>query len=133
MRRVIAVLVATLVAAGSLLAQQGGAGGGAGAAPAPTCPPSGYGAQGYYGMFVQNEDGYTAYEIASPCIGKDVREVAESIGMGRGKVMGVKNVIGVQFRADGTMADGTGMAKLAGAEFHMAYYLPAMRMFLNGT
>ena len=84
-------------------------------------------------MFAQNDDGFTAYEIASPCIGKDVREVAESIGMGRGKVMGVKNVIGVQFRADGTMADGTGMAKLTNAEFHIAYYLPAMRMFLNGT
>ena len=84
-------------------------------------------------MFAQNDDGFTAYEIASPCIGKDVRDVAESIGMGRGKVMGVKNVIGVQFRADGTMADGTGMAKLTNAEFHIAYYLPAMRMFLNGT
>ena len=84
-------------------------------------------------MFAQNDDGFTAYEIASPCIGKDVREVAESIGMGRGKVMGVKNVIGVQFRADGTMADGTGMARLTNAEFHIAYYLPAMRMFLNGT
>jgi hypothetical protein len=64
--------------------------------------------------------------------------VAESIGMGRGKVMGVKNVIGVQFRADGTMADGTmadgtAMARLTNAEFHIAYDLPAMRMFLNGT
>src|SRR4029453_17935689 len=45
----------------------------------------------------------------------------------------VKNAIGVQFRADGTMADGAGMARLTNAEFHIAYYLPAMRMFLNGT
>jgi hypothetical protein len=84
-------------------------------------------------MFAQNDDGFTAYEIASPCVGKDVRDVAESIGMARGKIMGIKNVIGVQFRADGTLADGTGMAKLSNAEFHIAYYLPAMRMFLNGT
>src|SRR5436190_6285044 len=84
-------------------------------------------------MFAQNDDGFTAYEIASPCVGKDVRDVAESIGMARGKIMGIKNVIGVQFRADGTLADGTGMAKLSNAEFHVAYYLPAMRMFLNGT
>ena len=135
MRRVLALSVAALLTSAALLAQ-GGGGGGTGATPAgqpPTCAPNGYGAQGYYAMFAQNDDGFTAYEIASPCIGKDVREVAESIGMGRGKVMGVKNVIGVQFRADGTMADGTGMAKLANAEFHIAYYLPAMRMFLNGT
>jgi hypothetical protein len=84
-------------------------------------------------MFAQNDDGFTAYEIASPCLSKDVRDVAESIGMGRGKIMGVENVIGVQFRADGTMADGNGTARLTNAEFHIAYYLPAMRMFLNGT
>jgi hypothetical protein len=62
-----------------------------------------------------------------------VREVAESIGMGRNKLLGLKNVIGVQFKADGTFADGAGMAKLSNAEFHIAYYIPAMRMFLNGT
>ena len=133
MRRAIAFSVAVLVTTAALIAQGGGGRGGAAAAPEPTCPASGYAAQGYYGMFAQNDDGFTAYEIASPCIGKDVRDVAESIGMGRGKVMGVKNVIGVQFRADGTMADGTRMAKLTNAEFHMAYYLPAMRMLLNGT
>ncbi len=130
MRRVIALSVSALLTGAALLAQGGGP---APAGPAQTCAPNGYGAQGYYSMFVQNDDGFTAFEIASPCIGKDVREVAESIGMGRGKVMSVKNVIGVQFRADGTMADGTGMARLTNAEFHIAYYLPAMRMFLNGT
>src|SRR4051794_118643 len=83
MRRAIALSAATLLTGIALLAQ-GGAGGPA--VQPPTCPASGYGAQGYYGMFAQNEDGFTAYEIASPCIGKDVREVAESIGMGRGKV-----------------------------------------------
>src|SRR5439155_27003179 len=36
-------------------------------------------------------------------------------------------------KADGTMADGNGMAKLTNAEFHIAYYIPAMRKFLNGT
>ena len=136
MRRVIALSVAALLGGAALLAQQAGGAGGTGPAPvqqAPTCAANGYGAQGYYAMFAQNDDGFTAYEIASPCIGKDVREVAESIGMGRGKVMGVKNVIGVQFRADGSMADGTGMAKLTNTEFQIAYYLPAMRMLLNGT
>src|SRR5919204_4985787 len=101
-----AVLAAALLTAGVLLAQEGGGGRGmAPAGPPPTCPPSGYAAQAYYALFGQNGgDGLTAYEIASPCIGKDVREVAESIGMGRSKLLGVKNVIGVQFRADGTMA-----------------------------
>ena len=90
--------------------------------------------QAYYAGFGQNGgDGQTAFEIASPCIGKDVREVAESIGMGRSRLLGVKNVIGIQFSADGTMADGAGMAKLTKSDFHIAYNLPAMRMMLNGT
>jgi hypothetical protein len=104
-----------------------------GLAPPSTCPSSGYAPQAYYAMFAQNDDGFTAYEVASPCVATDVREVAESIGMGRGKLMGVKNVIGVQFRADGTFADSTVTARLSNTEFHIAYYLPAMRMFLNGT
>ena len=107
---------------------------GAPAGPAPACPASGYGAQAYYAGFGQNGgDGNTAYEIASPCIGKDVREVAESIGMGRNKLFGAKNVIGIQFRANGTMANGAAMDKLANAEFHISYAIPAMRMLLKGT
>src|ERR1051325_2634113 len=126
MRSVIGFSVAVFLAAVTFLAQEGGRGQGMPTAgPPPTCPSSGYVAQAYYALFGQNGgDGLTAYEIASPCIGKDVREVAESIGMGRSKLIGVKNVIGVQFKADGTMADGaeaTGMAKLANAEFHIAY------------
>jgi hypothetical protein len=62
-----------------------------------------------------------------------VREVAESIGMGRNTLLGVKNVIGIMFSAEGTLADAGGMARLTRADFHMAYYLPAMRMLLTGT
>ncbi len=135
MRRAIALSAAACLTCAALLAQ-GGGGGPAAPPPSqapPACAANGYAAQRSYGMFAQNDDGFTAYEVASPCVGKDVRDVAESIGMGRGKVMTVNSVIGVQFRADGTMADGAGMARLANAEFHIAYYLPAMRMFLNGT
>jgi hypothetical protein len=90
--------------------------------------------QAYYSLFGQNGgDGATAYEIASPCIGKDVRDVAEAIGMGRNRLLGVKNVIGIMFSATGTMAGAGGMDTLTKADFHIAYYLPAMRMFLNGT
>jgi hypothetical protein len=133
MRRLIALSAAALLTCAALLAQGRAGAPAAAAAQAPVCPPTGYASQRSYGMFAQNDDGFTAYEIASPCVGKEVRDVAESIGMGRGKVMTVNSVIGVQFRADGTMADGAGMARLANAEFHIAYYLPAMRMFLNGT
>src|SRR5262245_31246730 len=133
MRTAIAVSVAVLVTAAAVVAQTACGRARAGPSQATTGPASGYAAQRNYGIFAQNDDGFTAYAIASPCIGKDVRDVAESIGMGRGKVMGVENVIGVQFRADGAMADGAGMARLTNAEFHIAYYLPAMRMFLNGT
>ena len=140
MRKVYALAAAVaLLAGGVLMAQEEGGGrggrmGGAPAGPPPACPASGYGAQAYYAGFGQNGgDGQTWYEIASPCIGKDVREVAESIGMGRNKLLGVKNLIGAQFRVDGTLADGAGMAKLANAEFHIAYYIPAMRAMLKGT
>jgi len=137
MRKVFALAAASLLASGAVLAQEGGRGGRMGGAPAgppPACAPNGYGSQAYYAGFGQNGgDGQTWYEIASPCIGKDVREVAESIGMGRNKLLGVKNLIGAQFRVDGTMADGAGMAKLANSEFHIAYYIPAMRAMLKGT
>ena len=116
MRKVFALTAAALLTGGVLMAQQeggaapqggrGGRGMGGQVITPPTCPANGYGAQAYYGVFGQNGgDGNTAYEVASPCIGK----------------------------ADGTMADGNGMAKLTNAEFHIAYYIPAMREFLNGT
>ncbi|HXD20964.1 MAG TPA: hypothetical protein VN654_28330 [Vicinamibacterales bacterium] len=136
MRKVIAVAAVALLAGGVLTAQEGRGGRGmaAPAGPPPACPASGYGAQAYYAGFGQNGgDGQTFYEIASPCIGQDVRDVALSIGMGRNSLLGVKNVIGVQFRANGTLADGAGMAKLANAEFHIAYNIPAMRAMLKGT
>lgn len=135
MRKVIVFAAALLVAANAS-GQEGGRMGGAGqpAQPPPPCPPSGYMPQAYYSLFGQNGgDGATAYEIASPCIGKEVRDVAQSIGMGRNKLLGVKNVITTMFSAEGTMADAGGMAKLTKADFHISYVLPAMRTFLTGT
>jgi hypothetical protein len=100
---------------------------------APVCPPSGY-APPMYGVFGQNAGGgQTSYEIASPCIPKEVRDAAEAIGMGRTKPLGVKNVITIMFTAEGTLADSGGMNKLSKADFHINYVIPAMRMFLNGT
>jgi len=129
------VVAGVVLLATNAFAQEGGMGRGGGAAgPAPTCPASGYGAQAYYAMFGQNGgDGATAYEVASPCVGKDVREVAEAVGMVRTKMPAIKSVIGIQFRVDDTLADGAGMAKLANTEFHMAYNIPAMRAMLKGT
>ena len=102
-------------------------------APALTCPPSGY-APPMYGQFGQNGGGgQTAYEIASPCIPKEVRDAAEAIGMGRTRPLGVKNVITIMFSAEGTLADTGGMDKLSKADFHISYVVPAMRMFLEGT
>src|SRR3989442_13724869 len=99
----------------------------------PSCTPSGY-APPMYGVFGQNGGGgQVSYEIASPCIPKEVRDVAEAIGMGRNKPLGVKNVITIMFSAEGTLADQGGMDKLSKADFHVNYVVPAMRMFLNGT
>src|SRR5262245_46086151 len=133
MRTAIAGTVAFLlagVAIGAQMANQQPTG------PAPTCPASGYMPQAYYAMFGQNGgDGQTAFEIASACTGQDVRDVATAIGMGRNQVLGVKNIITIMFTADGTWTDpaGGGTSRLTKTDFHMAYYLPAMRMFLNGT
>ena len=99
------------------------------AAPPPTCPASGY-SQPYYGLFGQNGgDGQTAYEIAGPCIGQEVRDAATAIGMGRNRLLGVKNVITTMFSAEGTLAGD----KLTKGDFHISYAIPAMRMFLEGT
>jgi hypothetical protein len=126
MRRVIWAVAAMLLPAMAIGGQRG-----AQAPPAnpPTCPPGGY-SPPYYAMFGQNGgDGQTAYEIASPCIGPEVRAAATAIGMGRNRVLGVKNVITIMFTAEGTFAGD----KVTKADFHIAYYLPAMRMFLEGT
>jgi hypothetical protein len=48
--------------------------------------------------------------------------------MGRNKLLGVKNVITIMFSAEGTFGGDT-----LKADFHISYYLPAMRMFLEGT
>ena len=131
MRTIVSSVVAMLLAATAVAAQRGMANQPAG--PPPTCPPSGY-SPAYYALFGQNGgDGQTAYEIASPCIGQAVREAAVAIGMGRNRLLGVKNVITVMFTAEGTMADGGGIARLKKADLHIAYYLPAMRMFLEGA
>lgn len=99
----------------------------------PVCPPGGY-AQPMYGVFGQNGGGgQTSYEIASPCIPKEVRDAAEAIGMGRTKPLGVKNVITIMFTAEGTLADSGGTDKLTKADFQISYVVPAMRMFLNGS
>jgi hypothetical protein len=99
MRRVMFAAATVLLAAMAVGAQgRGGAPQAAQTPPAPTCPPSGY-SPPYYAMFGQNGgDGQTAFEIASPCIGTEVREAATAIGMGRNRLLGIKNVITIMFR-----------------------------------
>src|SRR5437870_6555504 len=97
------------------------------------CPPGGY-APPMYGVFGQNGGGgQVSYEIASPCIPKEVRDAAEAIGMGRNKPLGVKNVITIMFSAEGTLAGQCSADKLSNAVFPTNHVVPAMRMFLNGT
>src|SRR5262245_3194848 len=116
MRPQIVVGAIALLIAASAAAQQ----------PSLVCPPGGY-APPMYGVFGQNGGGgQTSYEIASPCIPKEVRDAAEAIGMGRTKPLGVKNVITIMFSAEGTLADAGGMDKLNKADFHISYVVPAM-------
>src|SRR3989441_7789503 len=102
--------------------------------PVPVCPAGGY-APPMYGVFGQNGGGgQTSYEIASPCIPKEVRDAAEAIGMGRTKPLGVKNVITIMFSAQGTLAGpGPGMDKLTKADVQISYVVPAMRLALEGS
>ena len=124
MRQLLVAVAAALLVGTSAGAQQ---------PAAPVCPAGGY-APPMYGVFGQNGGGgQTSYEIASPCIPKEVRDAAEAIGMGRNKPLGVKNVITIMFSAEGTLAGQGGMDKLSKADFHINYVVPAMRMFLNGT
>src|SRR5213593_3275132 len=102
--------------------------------PALVCPPGGY-VPPMYGVFGQNGGGgQVSYEIASPCIPREVRDAAEAIGMGCNKPLGVKNVITIMFSAQGTLAGpGSSMDKLTKADFHISYVVPAMRLFLDGS
>ena len=55
-------------------------------------------------MFGQNGgDGQTAYEIASPCIGREVRDAAIAIGMGRNRVHTDKMEVTERFRREGDL------------------------------
>src|SRR5919108_5446105 len=95
MRQLLMVSATALLLGTSVSAQQTGA---------LACPPAGY-APPMYGVFGQNGGGgQVSYEIASPCIPKEVRDAAEAIGMGRTKPLGVKNVITIMFTAEGTIA-----------------------------
>src|SRR5437867_6730677 len=123
MRQLLVAVAAALLVGTSAGAQQ---------PAAPVCPAGGY-ASPMYGVFGRNGGGgQTTYEIASPCIPKEVRDAAEAIGMGRTKPLGVKNVSTIMFSAEGTFADQGVTNKLSKAGFHISYVVPAMRTFLNG-
>ena len=99
----------------------------AAAPPEPTCPANGY-AKPWYGTFGDNDGVLRAYEIASPCNGKAVRDAATAIGMGRFRPLGVKNVSTIRFQAKGQFADEKG--KLGPAELvdvSVNYTIPAGR------
>src|SRR6266481_8979150 len=104
MRQLLVASAAALLVGTSAGAQQ----------PVPVvCPAGGYAAP-MYGVFGQNGGGgQTSYEIASPCIPKEVRDAAEAIGMGRTKPLGVKNVSTIMFSADGTFEEQGGTNKLS--------------------
>jgi len=96
------------------------------------CPPGGY-AKPIYGSFGDNDGLVRAYEIASPCVGPEVRAVASAIGMGRFKPLGVKNLSTMRFQAKGRIADGRGRmveAELVDVGIH--YGLPALRIAIQG-
>jgi hypothetical protein len=102
---------------------------------APTAPPAcsstGY-AKPLYGTFGNNDGFAVAYEIASACIPKAVRDAAEANGMGRYSPLGVKNVSTIRFKAVGSIADETGnVRKLKTLDAGMSFVAPGVRLALD--
>jgi hypothetical protein len=97
-------------------------------APAPpTCTPSGY-APPHYGIFGGNGDNFnTAYEIASPCTPRKIRDAAQAIGMGRNVPLGLKNVTSATFAAEGTY-----MGQPAKVRVGIDYTIPGIRFAVDG-
>src|SRR5262245_37794320 len=96
--------------------------------PKLACPASGY-AKPWYGMAGDNDGQLRGYEIASPCVGKELRDAAVAIGMGRWKPLGVKTLTTLRFQADGDIANGAGKM-LTGAKVDMGinFTIPAARL-----
>jgi len=93
----------------------------------PTCTPSGY-APPSYGRFGGNSDGFlTAYEIASPCTPRRIRDAAQAIGMGRNVPLGIKNVTTTYFAAEGTY-----QGQPVSMRTHIDYVIPGIRMAIQG-
>jgi hypothetical protein len=95
--------------------------------PQGKCPPGGY-AKPVYGAFIMNDFLGASYELASPCVSAELRDAAEAIGMGRGRPLGLKNVLTVMFTAEGRIADLPGRTKV---DMHVNYGQPAARLFIT--
>jgi len=120
---VILSLPVLLISAGWAVAQEKQA-----EAAAPTCPASGF-AKPYYGMAGDNDGQLRGYEIASPCIGKEVRDAAVAIGMGRWNPLGVKTLSTLRFKASGSIATEAGqMQPNAEVDMSVNFTLPAARL-----
>jgi hypothetical protein len=96
--------------------------------PKLPCPASGY-AKPWFGMAGDNDGQLRGYEIASPCVGKELRDAAVAIGMGRWKPLGLKTLTTLRFQADGEIANEAGKME-TGAKVDMGinFTIPAARL-----
>ena len=96
------------------------------------CPPSGF-LPPVYNIFGRNAgDGPAYYEVATRCIGPEVRAAAEAIGMGRMVPLGVKGLTSARFTAEGTFAvDGRTPVPVEKIDFHIDYTDPAGRFLIR--
>lgn len=98
------------------------------APPTPTCPPSGY-AKPWYGVAGDNDGIQRGYEIGSPCVGKELRDAALAIGMGRWKPMGLKTLTTLRFQATGKIATEAGqMQPDSKVDMELNFTIPAARL-----
>lgn len=124
--RILTTIALLVLCASSAHAQEGAAT----APPAPSCPPSGR-YPPLYGTFGDNDGVTRAYEIASPCTPKIVRDASEAIGLGRYVPLGIKNVTTIRFWSEGKLADANGHLKNAKVDVGISYVFPGIRMVID--
>ena len=138
MRSIMFMAASALLLASPALAQFPAQGMGQPATPHPLvnvpCPPSGF-LPPVYNIFGRNAgDGPGYHEVATRCIGPEVRAAAEAIGMGRGVPLAVKVLTTTRFTAEGTFAvDGRTPQRVQKIDFHLNYMQPLGRMKIHRT
>jgi hypothetical protein len=85
-------------------------------------------------MAGDNDGQLRGYEIGSPCVGKELRDAAVAIGMGRWKPLGLKTLTTLRFQATGKITNEAGqMLTDAKIDMGINFTIPAARLSAETT